>query len=92
MIYGIERIPASLPGRRHTTWTPARADDVEWRFREVLVGAGFEETVSPAFVSQRLLEKLGLHAGARTLHNPMSDELDTMRSVRRLRLRRTAVA
>ena len=79
-IYGIDRIPGTLPGRRHTTWQPADASDHEWNMREVLLGAGFEEVVSPALVARRTLEKLGLAEGARTLINPMSDELDTMRT------------
>jgi phenylalanyl-tRNA synthetase beta chain len=79
-IYGIDRIPPTLPGRRHTGWVPARADDHSWRLREVLLGAGFDETVTPALVSSRLLERLGLGEGARGVINPMSDELDTMRT------------
>ena len=80
-IYGIERIPATLPGRRHTKWEPAQAVDHEWAIREVLLGAGFEEVVSPALVARKVLEKLGLAGdAARTLINPMSDELDTMRT------------
>jgi phenylalanyl-tRNA synthetase beta chain len=79
-IYGIERIPATLPGSRHSTWTPAQPADHEWQLREVLLGAGFEETVTPALVSKRILEKLGLAEGARALINPMSDELDAMRT------------
>ena len=79
-IYGIARIPATLPGRRHMKWEPARADDADWEIREVLAGAGFEEAVTPALVSGKLLGKLGLDQGARSLINPMSDELDTMRT------------
>ena len=79
-IYGIERIPATLPGRRHSSWTPARPTDHEWSMREVLLGAGFEEAVTPALVSRKVLDALGLAADARTLINPMSDELDTMRT------------
>ena len=79
-IHGIERIPATLPGRRHSKWEPARSDDADWEIREVLVGAGFEEAVTPALVSRKLLERLGLDEGARSLINPMSDELDTMRT------------
>ncbi len=48
--------------------------------REVLAGAGFDEVVTPALVSRRVLERLGLNEGARGLINPMSDELDTMRT------------
>ena len=79
-IYGVERIPATLPGRRQSTWKPARAEDPAWRIREVLIGAGFEEAVTPALVSGRLLQRLGLAEGARAIVNPMSDELDTMRT------------
>ncbi len=79
-IYGIERIPATLPGARRSTWTPADATNREWAAREVLLGAGFEEVVTPALVSRRTLERLGLAEGARSVINPMSDELDTMRT------------
>ena len=79
-IYGIDRIPPTLPGRRHTSWVPAQAENRPWRVREVLLGAGFDETVTPALVSHRLLERLGLAEGARSVINPMSDELDTMRT------------
>jgi len=79
-IYGIGRIPATLPGSRHTSWNVAPAEDFHWMLREVLLGAGFDEVVSPALVSRRLLQRLGLAEGARTLFNPMSDELDTMRT------------
>src|SRR5579859_421673 len=79
-IYGIERIPASLPGRRHTKWEASRPVDHGWAMREVLLGAGFEEVVSPALVARKLLDKLGLAGDARSLINPMSDELDTMRT------------
>jgi phenylalanyl-tRNA synthetase beta chain len=79
-IYGIERIPPTLPGHRRGKWVPAKAEDRPWRVREVLLGAGFDEAVTPALVSRRLLERLGLAEGARSVINPMSDELDTMRT------------
>ena len=79
-IYGIERIPATLPGRRHSKWTPAGGASHEWAVREVLLGAGFEEVITPALVSGRTLERLGLAESARGVINPMSDELDTMRT------------
>ncbi|HZQ49481.1 MAG TPA: phenylalanine--tRNA ligase subunit beta [Candidatus Dormibacteraeota bacterium] len=79
-IYGIERIPATLPGRRRSRWTPADAENHDWDIREVLLGAGFEEVVTPALVSRRTLERIGLAEGARSVINPMSDELDTMRT------------
>ena len=79
-IHGIERIPPTLPGRRHTSWVAAQAENRPSRVREVLLGAGFDETVTPALVSRRQLERLGLAEGARSVINPMSDELDTMRT------------
>lgn len=79
-IYGIDRIPASLPGRRHATWQPSQPVDHEWAMREVLLGAGFEEVVSPALVARKVLDRLGLAGDARSLINPMSDVLDTMRT------------
>jgi len=79
-IYGISRIPATLPGSRHTSWNVAPPEDHQWMLREVMLGAGFDEVVSPALVPKRLLQRLGLAEGARTLFNPMSDEMDTMRT------------
>ena len=79
-IYGIGRIPATLPGSRHTSWDVAPPEDRQWMLREVILGAGFDEVVSPALVSHRLLRRLGLAEGARPLSNPMSDEMDTMRT------------
>ncbi|HEV2216777.1 MAG TPA: phenylalanine--tRNA ligase subunit beta [Candidatus Dormibacteraeota bacterium] len=79
-IYGITRIPATLPGSRHTSWNIAPAEDNHWMLREVLLGAGFDEVVTPALVSHRSLQRLGLAEGARTLFNPMSDEMDSMRT------------
>ncbi|HVD01013.1 MAG TPA: phenylalanine--tRNA ligase subunit beta [Candidatus Dormibacteraeota bacterium] len=79
-IHGIDRIPATLPGRRRSRWVPSSAAHLPTRVREVLLGAGFDEAVSPALVSRRVLERLGLAEGARTVINPMSDEMDTMRT------------
>jgi phenylalanyl-tRNA synthetase beta chain len=79
-IYGIDRIPATLPGSRRSTWEVVSPDDHFGTLRQVLLGAGFDEVVSPALVPQRLLQRMGLADGARAIVNPMSDELDTMRT------------
>ncbi|HEX6489592.1 MAG TPA: phenylalanine--tRNA ligase subunit beta, partial [Candidatus Dormibacteraeota bacterium] len=81
-VYGYDRIPPTLPGHRHERWTPAvpsidrRLDAV----RAVLAGAGFSETWTPALVSRRDLEGLGVADRAMRIGNPLSDEMDALRT------------
>jgi phenylalanyl-tRNA synthetase beta chain len=81
-VYGYDRIPPTLPGRRRDTWNPSvpsldrRLDSA----REVLAGAGFTETWNPALVSGRLLERLRVHAHAMRVANALSDDMDTLRT------------
>lgn len=79
-IHGIEQIPATLPGRRHSRWTVRPPDDPLEQLREVLLGAGFDETLTPALVAGRLLQDLGLGADAVRISNPMSEEMDSLRT------------
>ena len=81
-VYGYDRIPPTLPGRRRDRWSPAlpslgRRLDVA---REVLAGAGFTETWNPALVSGRLLESLRVDAHAMRVSNALSDDMDTLRT------------
>jgi phenylalanyl-tRNA synthetase beta chain len=81
-VYGYDRVPPTLPGRRHETWNPSvpslgrRLDAA----REVLAGAGFTETWNPALVSGRELERLRVHAHAMRVSNALSDDMDTLRT------------
>ena len=81
-VYGYDRIPPTLPGRRHDRWTPSvpsmgrRLDAA----RQVLAGAGFTETWNPALVSGRMLEQLRVAARALRVTNALSDEMDTLRT------------
>ncbi len=81
-VYGYDRVPPTLPGRRHDTWSPSvpsldrRVDAA----REVLAGAGFTETWSPALVSGRILESLRVAAHAMRVSNALSDDMDTLRT------------
>ena len=81
-VYGYDRVPPTLPGRRHDTWSPSepslgRRLDVA---REVLAGAGFNETWNPALVSGRVLESLRIDAHAMRVSNALSDDMDTLRT------------
>jgi phenylalanyl-tRNA synthetase beta chain len=81
-VYGYDRVPPTLPGRRRESWIPAapsigrRLDDA----REVLAGAGFTETWNPALVSGRVLESLRVDAHAMRVSNALSDDMDTLRT------------
>jgi phenylalanyl-tRNA synthetase beta chain len=81
-VWGYDRVPPTLPGRRHEKWTPAvpsqgRRLDAG---RHVLAGAGFTETWNPALVSGRLLEQLRVGARALRVSNALSDDMDTLRT------------
>jgi phenylalanyl-tRNA synthetase beta chain len=81
-VYGYDRVPPTLPGRRQETWTPL-ASSVDRRLdvaREVMAGAGFTETWNPALVSGRKLESLRVAAHAMRVANALSDDMDTLRT------------
>src|SRR5690349_2642423 len=81
-VYGYDRVPPTLPGRRHDRWTPS-SPSIDRRLdavREVLAGAGFSETWNPALVSGRKLEELRIAAHAMRVSNPISDDMDTLRT------------
>src|SRR5437899_2844863 len=81
-VYGYDRVPPTLPGRRHETWTPL-GPSVDRRLdaaREVLAGFGYTETWNPALVSGRELEGLRIAAHAMRVSNALSDDMDTLRT------------
>ncbi len=81
-VYGYDRVPPTLPGRRHETWVPL-SPSVDRRLdsaREVLSGAGYTETWNPALVSGRKLESLRVAALAMRVSNALSDDMDTLRT------------
>ncbi|MGH7775745.1 MAG: phenylalanine--tRNA ligase subunit beta, partial [Candidatus Dormibacterales bacterium] len=63
-IHGYERVPATLPGARRDSWHVGSADRPLERVRALLAGAGLQEAVTPALVSLRRLERLGVAARA----------------------------
>jgi phenylalanyl-tRNA synthetase beta chain len=81
-VYGYDRVAPTLPGRRHERWTPL-VESTDRRLdaaREVLAGAGFTETWNPALVPGRKLEELRIAAHAMRVQNPLSDDMDTLRT------------
>ena len=81
-VYGYDRVAPTLPGRRHDSWTPL-TPSIDRRLdsaREVLAGAGFDETWNPALVSGRKLESLRVAAHAMRVSNALSDDMDTLRT------------
>ena len=82
-IYGYDKVPPTLPGRRRTTWVPATPSQ-ERRLdplRHALAGAGLTEVVTPALVEGPLLERLGLEGGMVRVVNPVSEEQDSLRTM-----------
>ncbi len=81
-VYGYDRVVPTLPGRRHDRWSPS-APSLDRRLdaaREVLSGAGFDETWNPALVSGRALDALRISALALRVSNALSDDMDTLRT------------
>src|SRR5437660_2153466 len=81
-VYGYDRVPPTLPGRRRDSWTPS-APSLDRRLdsmREVLAGSGYTETWNPALVSGRNLEALRIAAHAMRVSNPPSDDMNTLRT------------
>src|SRR5437660_1419794 len=81
-VYGYDRVPPTLPGRRHDRWTPLEPS-VDRRLdvaRDVLAGAGFTETWNPALVSGKRLEDLRISAHAMRVMNALSDDMNTLRT------------
>ncbi len=81
-VYGYDRVPPTLPGRRRSTWIPSEPslDRRLDQARQVLAGAGFTETWNSALVSGRKLESLHIAAHAMHVSNALSDDMDSLRT------------
>lgn len=81
-LYGYDKVPATLPGARRTSWRVAepsldrRLDEA----RHLLAAAGFTEAVTPSLVPGQLLTRLGVEERCLRVVNPISDEQDTLRT------------
>jgi phenylalanyl-tRNA synthetase beta chain len=82
-IYGYDRIPSTLPGRRVEVRDLYQRLDADERGREVLVGAGFDEAVTNSLVSSASSPDLRMPvapAGVARLRNPMAENRDALRA------------
>ena len=79
-IWGLERIPTTLPSRRGAVGRLAPEQRLRRRAEDALVGAGLSEAVGWSFSSADVARRLGLPADAVRLENPMSEEQAVMRT------------
>jgi phenylalanyl-tRNA synthetase beta chain len=79
-IWGLDRIPATLPSRRGAVGRLAPEQRLRRRLEDALRGTGLSEAVGWSFTSRETAARLGLPAGgAVELENPMSEEQSVMR-------------
>ena len=57
----------------------SRREKIERRIREILIGLGFNEIISPIFVGKKLLEKCLINEEWTKLKNPVSEEYSFLR-------------
>lgn len=84
-VYGMDRIPAVMPGMAKSLSQPDQLGD-EFSFMRALkrwaVGAGLRETVNYSFVGTQELDLLGLDGADRVpVANPLSEDQNVMRTV-----------
>lgn len=83
-VHGLDSIPAVLPGITHSlegSATPESEHVFLSRVKHWGRGAGLHETVTYSFVSHRDLDQLGIPDDERIrIMNPLSDDMDTLRT------------
>jgi phenylalanyl-tRNA synthetase beta chain len=79
-IWGLERIPATLPSRRGAVGRLAPEQRIRRRAEDALIGAGLSEAVGWSFSAPDVARRLGLPDEAVVLENPMSEEQSVMRT------------
>ncbi len=79
-LWGLDRLPATLPSRRGAVGRLAPEQRVRRRAEDALVGAGLYEAVGWSFSSPEVARRLGLPEDAVVLENPMSEDHSVMRT------------
>ena len=79
-IWGLDRLPATLPSRRGAVGRLAPEQRLRRRAEDALLGAGLSEAVGWSFTSAEVARRLGIDAPAVVLENPMSEDQSAMRT------------
>lgn len=84
-LYGYGNIQPTLPETSHNIGYLTRDQRLQRKIRRVMIGLGFDETVTMSFTSPAWIERLDpdrtyLPAQALTLKNPVSEETSVMRT------------
>jgi len=91
-LVGYDRLPSSLPGGRLRAIAPSeRSVDME-KLRGTLQARGFQEIMTWSFVAEKDLARLSLQDSAQPLANPLSQDMDVLRTSLLPGLVRTASA
>ncbi|TMK64767.1 MAG: phenylalanine--tRNA ligase subunit beta [Actinobacteria bacterium] len=78
-VYGLDRLPATLPARRRAVGRLTPAQRLRRRLEDALRDRGLVEAVSYSFVAPGTLARLRLPEEAIRLANPLSEEHSVMR-------------
>jgi phenylalanyl-tRNA synthetase beta chain len=84
-LWGLEKIPATLPSRRGATGVLAPEQRLRRKLEDALAGAGLSEVNGWVFAAPDLVDRLRLPADdwrrkAVALRNPMSEEMSVLRT------------
>ena len=84
-LWGLEKLPATLPSRRGATGVLAPEQRLRRRAEDALAGAGLYEALGWTFASPELVERLRIPAddprhAAVVLRNPMSEDQSVLRT------------
>jgi phenylalanyl-tRNA synthetase beta chain len=84
-VHGLQRLPATLPARRHAVGGLSRTQRLRREIEDQLRGAGLSEVVTFSFVTPEAVRRLRVAGGdvrARVLPvaNPLSEEQSVMRT------------
>ncbi|MBD1399061.1 phenylalanine--tRNA ligase subunit beta [Pelovirga terrestris] len=84
-LYGYDKIPVTMPVGAVDAGVPTDHQRLQRKLRDMLVVAGFSETINYSFIASQAVERIGLPEGdLRRCHvpilNPLSEEQSVMRT------------